>query len=517
MACNKCNNCLDVCDCNCTTTTTCSPVAEKPCIVICDDLYATECIIYDGEDNICHDIKKGDKVKDIINKIINKILPNNCSCEYGNATINLVTTTSSTTSTTTIPVNSLCFTLYSTLNCNFEPTTITSGPFINGKESYSFTINSTNYIIKWSIIEDRWELYSTIITDYLAYLESDSLSPIAPLMGNMTTNKPNSWISNGSIDSIYFTTRKCCPQDLCGTVEIEGGSFDVTFKSPYDILASLPSQPINLKHYYKGCFDQDIYEIKWNIFTNRYEMYYNGLFVAHTLQSYLDQTNEITWIIDPGSFGTPFYGLKTKTGACFTPEIETICVSFIGGLQFNDDEVTNSTGTFNGVVNGKSSYIVESPASPGNFYYIYWSIINNRWEIVTDINDPSSTIYAYLLNSRSDDYPIGFSWECASNDDSCYKSGDGNVATRESCNDPGLDCKCVGFKLNGSTLNATPTITYTDCNGNDITQTIVINSGSVVIRRCIKLNTPITISGTATTRTFTRLCDSLFNNCNSTL
>lgn len=327
MACNKCeDSCLnaDPCNCNCTTTTTCSPVAEQPCIVICDDLYATECIIYDGEDNACHDIKKGDKVKDIINKIINKILPNNCSCEYGNASINLVTTTSSTTSTTTIPVNSLCFTLYSNLNCNFEPITITSGPFINGKESYSFTINSTDYIIKWSIVEDRWELYSTAITDYLAYLESDSLSPIAPLMGNMTTNKPNSWISNGSIDSIYFTTRKCCPQDLCGTVLIDGDTFNITFKSPYDTLASLPSQPVNLKHYYIGCVsttDPEIYQIKWNIFTGRYEMYLNDTFIAHTLLLDLEIVNEINWIPNPS---LDYISIKTKIGSCLTTTTTTI-------------------------------------------------------------------------------------------------------------------------------------------------------------------------------------------------
>jgi hypothetical protein len=66
MSCNRClNNCVDpnVCDCNCkTTTTTCYPVAEKPCVKTCDNIFLTDCIIYDGNDYECYGVKKGDKV-----------------------------------------------------------------------------------------------------------------------------------------------------------------------------------------------------------------------------------------------------------------------------------------------------------------------------------------------------------------------------------------------------------------------------------------------------------------------
>jgi len=85
--CNKCSN-GDSCNCNCiTTTTTCYPVAEKPCIKICDDIYPLECIIYDGEDNECYGVYKGDTIKDILIKIIYSLVEEDCSCEYGDATI----------------------------------------------------------------------------------------------------------------------------------------------------------------------------------------------------------------------------------------------------------------------------------------------------------------------------------------------------------------------------------------------------------------------------------------------
>jgi hypothetical protein len=318
MSCNNCNNnCSNSgsCNCNCTTTTTCSPVAEKPCITICSDIYATECIIYDGEDNECYGVKNGDNIKDIIDNIITKLAGQNCDCEFGDAIINLVTTTTS--STTTISPYNVCITIYDELNCNFTNQEITSGSFINGKESYSFTYNATGYIIKWSIVENRWEIYlQSNLSLYLAYLESDSQHPIGPLKGGLTTNGELSWISDSSVDSILFTTRESCPEQLCGTFVDEGGFIELNFKSQYDTLGNVPSQPTILKHYYIGCVDQNVYEIKWNLFANRYELYSGSTLLAYTLQQDLEQLSEINWTFNPDEIGTPFYGFKTKVGAC---------------------------------------------------------------------------------------------------------------------------------------------------------------------------------------------------------
>jgi len=242
MSCNNCNNdCLnnESCNCNCTTTTTCSSVAEKPCVTICSDIYASECNIYEGEDNDCFGVKKGDKVKDIINNIIIKLAGNNCSCEYGTATINLITTTTSSTSTTTTttePPYSLCITIYEENNCNFAPKEITAGSFINGKETYTFTYNSINYIIKWSIVDERWELFLTSNFAFpIAYLEQDVLHPIAPLKGDLSTHPELSWKMYG-IDSILVTTRTCCPENLCALFTVEDGSFETTIQSQMELI-----------------------------------------------------------------------------------------------------------------------------------------------------------------------------------------------------------------------------------------------------------------------------------------
>jgi len=316
MSCNKCNNCLDVCDCNCTTTTTCSPVAEQPCITICSDIYASECIIYDGEDNECYGVKKGDTIKDIIDKIIAKITPDNCSCQYGSAIIDFITTTTSTsttTSTTTIPQNNLCFTLYQENNCNFTVQEIISGAFVNGKESYSFTYNSIDYTIRWSIVDERWELYlATYLAFPLAYLESDSEHPIAPLKGDILTQPELSWTMYG-VDSILVTTRECCPEELCVLYTTKDDSSQVTIKSQYDTIASLPSQPLVLKHSYIGCIvtPREVFKIEWNIFTGKYELTAsNGDPVGYTLEENLETTDYINWIITAPL--DPFVTFKTK-------------------------------------------------------------------------------------------------------------------------------------------------------------------------------------------------------------
>jgi len=96
MPCYNCDKCLNAqpCDCNCiTTTTTCIPVAEQPCIKFCDDLFDTACVIYDGEDNECYGVYKGDTIKEILTKIIYSIIEEDCTCQYDNATIELITTT----------------------------------------------------------------------------------------------------------------------------------------------------------------------------------------------------------------------------------------------------------------------------------------------------------------------------------------------------------------------------------------------------------------------------------------
>lgn len=328
MSCNKCNNCLDVCDCNCTTTTTCSDVAQQPCITICSDIYASECIIYDGEDNECYGVKKGDTIKDIIDKIIAKITPDNCSCQYGSAIIDFITTTTSTsttTSTTTIPQNNLCFTLYQENDCNFTVQEITSGAFVNGKESYYFTYNSFNYVIRWSIADERWELYlANNFAFPLAYLAVDSEYPVGPLKADIFTQPELSWKMYG-VDSIFVTTRECCPEELCATFtskDIEPNEGQIIFKSQYDTLANLPSQSIILKHYYIGCLNQDIFEIKWNIFTNRYELYFNQMVVAYTLQFDLETNFDLNWniIYDDNLLLT----FKTKAGTCPTTTTTTI-------------------------------------------------------------------------------------------------------------------------------------------------------------------------------------------------
>jgi hypothetical protein len=190
-----------------------------------------------------------------------------------------------------------------------------------------------------------------------------------------------------------------------------------------------------------------------------------------------------------------------------------ICVSFIGGLGFDEYDINNVDAYPTGIINGKVSYILQTPAPSSTTLYIYWSIVDNRWEIISDINNPSTTLIAYLLDSTSSSYPIGLSWECVTNDNLCWKQGYGNIATRKTCDEIAIDCMCITFKLNDLTPGSSQ-VTYTDCNDLLITETITITDINERIRRCVKLGTVIVIAQPLViTAVFTRMCDPRFDNC----
>lgn len=88
MPCKNCNN-TNICDCDCraTTTTTCYELPPAPCVTLCEDLFYSECIIYDGPDLDCYGVSNGDSLKKIFEIIITQLVGTNCSCDFGNPLI----------------------------------------------------------------------------------------------------------------------------------------------------------------------------------------------------------------------------------------------------------------------------------------------------------------------------------------------------------------------------------------------------------------------------------------------
>lgn len=284
------------CDCNSTSTTTipCGQIAEKPCITLCDDVYASDCIIYDGDDNLCYGIKNGDTIKKVFEIIFNKLQGVDCDCNFGNAVITFITDAP----------NTLCINIMTNSNniCqNVVNQSITSGIIINGKQSYQFAYQGDNYIIKWSDTANRWEIYKeTNMIVYLAYLNSNAASPIGPLSANQIGSSL-SWIANTSLNNqAYITTRETCPQKIC--VSING--VNIQFNSYYDTVYN------NIyKHAYVSCTGN--YTIKWNAFMLMYELFDGVTKIATTVVGDLETTGYINWL----SVGE-ISPIKSKKGTC---------------------------------------------------------------------------------------------------------------------------------------------------------------------------------------------------------
>jgi hypothetical protein len=332
MACNHCNDCTtDTCKCGCktTTTTTCAPVAEKPCITVCDDIFFSECIVYDGPDLTCYGINNGDTIKEILNVILEKLNAFDCSCTYGAAIIQNVTTTTSTipptTTTTTQQPPSLCFSIVGEgwYECVTENKSISPGAIINGKVSYSFNYQGDDFIIKWSITNNRWQLFnlSSNPTVVISYLESNSNYPIGPLDVNNISN-PSSlvWKRPSEVQENYVITRNSCPQPLCFTIDTEAATDVVSFISYYDTLDNSPASPVSTKPYYLSpCSIPGFqYTVKWNAFTNVYELFYLTDKIAYANASNIETINYLNWNIFP-AFAVDFSSISSKIGYCVEP------------------------------------------------------------------------------------------------------------------------------------------------------------------------------------------------------
>jgi hypothetical protein len=280
------------CDCNSTSTTTvpCGQVAEKPCSLQYEDLFLSDCIIYDGDDNPCYGIKNGDSVKKVFEIIFNKLEGQDCDCNFGNAVISPVIPSS----------NSLCINIMTNSNniCdNVTNQSITSGIVINGKVSYQFIYNGLDYIIKWSNSLNRWEIFlGTNANVPVAYLNSNTTYPIGPLAPNI------SWISNTAFNSLtYVNTRQSCPEQIC--VNIANETFE--FNSYYDTFYNN-----DYKHAYVSCTGN--YNIKWNPFLMSYELFTGSTKIATTSVNNLETSNYINWVILNENI--PF--IKSKKGIC---------------------------------------------------------------------------------------------------------------------------------------------------------------------------------------------------------
>lgn len=329
MICNYCNDCADICNCGCkvTTTTTCIPVAEKPCITYCgdEDLFS-DCIIYDGPTFSCYGINTGDPIRKILDIIIEKINLYASSCSYGNTSIieRITTTTTTiapttTTSTTTSPPVALCFSTageagFSCFNENKQ--LIPTSTIINGKVSYS--VEGTDLIIKWSIINNRWELYSTLdLTDLIAYLETSENSPVGPLLAVNDNPLNLVWQYPPDYLNIIVITRFNCPLPLCVTIT---NSIDANglyqLKSFYDTLDNYPSSSITTKPFYFSCaLTGPSILIKWNSFTDNYELYIDDIKVAYSNTSNIETINQLTWTTLPFTEYSDAV-IKSKLGDC---------------------------------------------------------------------------------------------------------------------------------------------------------------------------------------------------------
>jgi hypothetical protein len=324
----SCYNCLDnPCGCNkTTTTTTCRPPLPPPCPEdVCDEILFPECIIYNGEDLDCYGIKKGDNVKDILNTIFEKLNILDCSCDFGPvitqafySQTTTTTTNSPTTSTTTIPLpNSICFKLseeVSGLECPnvIDPITINSGATIDGKFSYTFTFEGVNYTIKWSSVQNRWELYDLTVPAnpvLVAHLSQNTPYPL----GSLKT----SWVFEDGYEGLLIT-RVSCVSPICITITLTEDPLDdeiiFTLYPVYDILDNIPASSSILKPVFINC-NEDI-KVQWNAFTNIYEIFVNGSKVGFTYSS-----NGVSdeWIILPNSIFTELFGIETVLGECPTP------------------------------------------------------------------------------------------------------------------------------------------------------------------------------------------------------
>jgi hypothetical protein len=341
MICNYCNDCADICNCGCkvTTTTTCIPVAEKPCMIYCDDLLLSECIVYDGPDLSCYGVNNGDTLEKILNLVIEKINLDASSCSYGNAamierittttttaaptttTSTTSTTSTSTTTTTTLPPVPLCFAMsgeagFSCFNENKQMTPTSN--IINGKVSYS--IEGEDLIVKWSIANNRWELHTTLAPiELVAYLQTTNNDPVGPLLLNeenlvslnLTWQYPEDYLN------IRVTTRYTCPSPLCVTItngdEING-LYQV--KSFFDTLDNYPGPSVITKPYYFSCTEvSPSFTIIWNSFTNVYELFVNDIKIAYTNVSNIETLNYITWINFPMTDYSAAI-IKSKAGNC---------------------------------------------------------------------------------------------------------------------------------------------------------------------------------------------------------
>jgi hypothetical protein len=314
-------------DCSCkktTTTTTCIPVYSPPCDNACDEIQLTDCVIYTGPNIECYGISNGDNITDVLVTIFNKLNIQNCTTTTTAAPTTTTTTIPPTTTTTTIPTTTttttppttttttsipttttsttapvpidLCFLINSVDACS-APTYLTIEPsitLINGKHYYEFTYEGVDYKISWSSATNRWELVAVSLGNSLvAYLNTNTPFPIGDLI--------NSWFV---FETSIITTRVSCPQPICLSID-EG--LTITLYSSYNTADTVQAPFIN-RPYYKYCGD-DEYNVRWNAFTNRYELFIGSLLVA-----YLVSTNPVgTWVtIYPG------LGIVTSVyGECF--------------------------------------------------------------------------------------------------------------------------------------------------------------------------------------------------------
>jgi hypothetical protein len=298
-----------------------------------------ECIIYSGIDIPCYGIKNGDSVKTILDIIFDKLNVDNCSCTFGTAIAQVIpttttttvpttttssTTTSSTTttSTTTQPPQPLCFSIVgeSLYECSTENKSILPGIVINGKVSYSFEYDGDNFLIKWSIVNNRWELFniSSDPSEVISYLTSNSIYPIGPLDVTNVSN-PSSFVWKKPVEAQenYVVTRTSCPEPLCFEIDDEGGVIFVSMTSYYDTLDSVPSLPVSTKPYYLSpCAEApNIFTIMYNSFTNVYELYNGSDKIAYSNVQDIETISYLNWIIYPAFVGS-IVSIKSKIGLC---------------------------------------------------------------------------------------------------------------------------------------------------------------------------------------------------------
>jgi hypothetical protein len=235
---------------------------------------------------------------------------------------------STTTSTTTLNLGSLCFNLagegrYAT--CLENNQTIFNSGITNGKTSYTFNYTGYNLLIKWSITNDRWEIFETsYLASPFAYLESSSNYPIGPLdsldFANPSslywTTIPSGVYNAFGVTEIYVVTRIECPQEVCLTIQKSTGTQDVTFKSYYDTL-DLVNPQSGTNPYYISCPSTEGYSIKWNSFTNSYELYFGTSKIAFANAFNIETITTLNWVVFP-AWTSEFLSIQSIVGPCTT-------------------------------------------------------------------------------------------------------------------------------------------------------------------------------------------------------